>query len=256
LIADTAPVAQNQTVTPTQNTARAITLTATDADGDPLTYSVLASPTHGTLSGSGASRTYTPFANYVGPDSFTFRANDGSLDSNIATVSITVTPVQSGNLIVNPGFETGNFSGWGTVYAPYSSYFGVGGHPHSGRYAAFFGSYDFARDEIYQNVPTIPGHTYQISYWVANGGGGYTEIRSTWGGAVLEDLFPTNAFGYQQHTFTRVATSGSTQFRIGGYQIPSLWYLDDVSVTDVTPTGTPQAVMGTGIANGNRVVTS
>ena len=42
------------------------------------------------LSGSGASRTYTPAAGYSGPDSFTFKANDGTTDSNTATVSITV----------------------------------------------------------------------------------------------------------------------------------------------------------------------
>jgi len=36
--------------------------------------------------------TYTPAAGYYGADSFTFKANDGALDSNIATVSITVVP--------------------------------------------------------------------------------------------------------------------------------------------------------------------
>jgi hypothetical protein len=152
-------------------------------------------------------------------------------------------PPSSGNLIVNPGFETGTFSGWSTAAAPFSSYFGVGlGNQHSGSYAAYFGSYDFERDDIYQNVPTIPGHTYQISYWVANGGGGNTEIRSSWGGNVLEDLFPANSFSYQQHTFDAVATSTTTQFRIGGYQISSFWYLDDVSVTDITPAANAQAV--------------
>jgi Bacterial Ig domain len=48
-------------------------------------------PAHGTITGgTGASRTYTPNTNYVGPDSFTFKANDGTVDSNTATVSITV----------------------------------------------------------------------------------------------------------------------------------------------------------------------
>jgi hypothetical protein len=159
---------------------------------------------------------------------------------------------QAGNLIVNPGFETGNFSGWLVHPDPIGSYFGVSGHPHSGNYAAYFGSY-WGRDDIYQNVPTVPGHTYHISYWVANDGGGYTEIRSSWGGTVLEDLFPNNAFPYQQHTFDVVATSTSTQFRIGGYQWLAFWYLDDVSVTDTTITGTFGVVKGTDIANGNIV---
>jgi hypothetical protein len=87
------PVANNQDVTTTKNTAKAITLTATDPNNDPLTYTIVTQPSHGTLSPSspgGAARTYTPTTGYVGPDSFTFKANDGTVDSNTATVSITV----------------------------------------------------------------------------------------------------------------------------------------------------------------------
>jgi uncharacterized protein YxeA len=85
------PVANNQAVTTNKNTAKAITLTATDANNDPLTYSIVTQPAHGTITGgTGPSRTYTPNSNYVGPDSFTFKANDGKVDSNTATVSITV----------------------------------------------------------------------------------------------------------------------------------------------------------------------
>ena len=85
------PVANNQAVTTIKNTAKTITLTATDANNDPLTYTIVTQPAHGTITGgTGASRTYTPNNNYVGPDSFTFKANDGSVDSNTATVSITV----------------------------------------------------------------------------------------------------------------------------------------------------------------------
>ena len=41
----------------------------------------------------GAARTYTPNGNFNGSDSFTFRVNDGSLNSSTATVSITITAV-------------------------------------------------------------------------------------------------------------------------------------------------------------------
>ena len=84
------PVAQNQSVSTNKNTARAISLVATDADKDPLTYQVVTQPSHGALSGTPSSLTYTPAASYSGSDNFTFKVNDGMVDSNIATISITV----------------------------------------------------------------------------------------------------------------------------------------------------------------------
>jgi VCBS repeat-containing protein len=85
-----APVANNQSVSTPQNTSKAITLTASDANGDPLTYTVVTNPAHGTLTGTAPNLTYTPTTGYTGADSFTFKANDGKVDSNTATVSITV----------------------------------------------------------------------------------------------------------------------------------------------------------------------
>lgn len=84
------PVAAPQSVQVLLNTPKAITLTATDPEGNPLTYTIVASPAHGTLTGTAPSLTYTPGQDYTGPDSFTFKANDGLLDSNVATVTITV----------------------------------------------------------------------------------------------------------------------------------------------------------------------
>lgn len=80
-------MAQDQSVTTDENVAKAVTLTATDANGDTLSFSVVTVPTNGTLSGTAPNLTYTPNRGYSGPDSFTFRANDGQLDSNTATVS-------------------------------------------------------------------------------------------------------------------------------------------------------------------------
>jgi hypothetical protein len=100
-----APVAANQSVTTPQGTPVAVTLSATDADSNPLTYAVVTGPAHGTLSGTAPGLTYTPNAGYSGPDSFTFKANDGSADSNTATVSITVTPVSTGCTTGTPSVD-------------------------------------------------------------------------------------------------------------------------------------------------------
>ena len=87
------PVASPNTAMLAEDSFALVPLPATDVDGDSLTYSIVDQPAHGVLSGSGASRTYTPDPNYNGPDSFTFKANDGTADSNTATVSLTVLPV-------------------------------------------------------------------------------------------------------------------------------------------------------------------
>lgn len=87
------PVSNAQSASTNEDTAKAITLTASDADSDPLAYSIVAPPLHGTLTGTPPNVTYTPTANYNGADSFTFKANDATADSNIATVSLTVVTV-------------------------------------------------------------------------------------------------------------------------------------------------------------------
>ncbi|MBT6208890.1 MAG: tandem-95 repeat protein, partial [Woeseia sp.] len=80
----------NQNVSTNEDTALPIVLNATDGDGDTLTYSIISNPTNRALSGTAPSVTYTPNLDYNGPDSFTFRASDATVDSNTATISITV----------------------------------------------------------------------------------------------------------------------------------------------------------------------
>ena len=87
-----APTCQNVARTTKVGTAVSIPLTCTDPDGDTLTLSKVTDPAHGTLGAiSAGSVTYTPTAGYFGPDSFTYKANDGTANSTPATVSITVT---------------------------------------------------------------------------------------------------------------------------------------------------------------------
>jgi uncharacterized protein YjdB/PKD repeat protein len=66
----------------------------TDADGDPLTAVLGTDVTNGTLTlGSDGSFTYVPNADFFGTDGFTYVSKDGTDDSNVATVTITVTGV-------------------------------------------------------------------------------------------------------------------------------------------------------------------
>ncbi len=85
-----APVATPLSLSVTDGNSLPIPLSGSDVDGDPLTYAVVTVPAHGALGGTPPSLVYTPEPGYAGPDSFTFRANDGALDSQSATVSITV----------------------------------------------------------------------------------------------------------------------------------------------------------------------
>jgi VCBS repeat-containing protein len=89
-----APAASALSITTDEDLAKTGTVAATDIDSPTLTYSAVTNPPNGTVTVNvDGTFTYTPTANFHGTDSFTFRANDGSLNSAPATVSITVTPI-------------------------------------------------------------------------------------------------------------------------------------------------------------------
>jgi endonuclease I len=87
------PVANAASVSTPEDTAKAVTLTGGDVEGDSLTYAIGSQPAHGSVSLNGALATYTPVADYHGADSFTFTASDASSTSVAKTVSVAVTPV-------------------------------------------------------------------------------------------------------------------------------------------------------------------
>jgi hypothetical protein len=87
-----APVAHAQQVEINEDSPMNITLTATDLENDALTYAYT-DASHGQVTGSAPSVTYTPAADYSGPDQFTFTASDASATSTPATISITVKAV-------------------------------------------------------------------------------------------------------------------------------------------------------------------
>jgi len=99
------PVANPEVVTTDEDTSVTLSLTGSDADGDSLSYSIVSSPSNGVLTGTPPNITYTPDSNYKGSDAFTFKVNDGTADSNPATVSITINAVKDVALITLGGLH-------------------------------------------------------------------------------------------------------------------------------------------------------
>ena len=93
------PVSADVNISTQEDTAAQITLSASDADGDTITFSILTQPTKGTLgelsslSATLSTVLYTPTANVFGSDSFTYVVNDGTINSSVSTVLINISSV-------------------------------------------------------------------------------------------------------------------------------------------------------------------
>ena len=148
---------------------------------------------------------------------------------------------QGPNIVTNPGFETGDFTGWTTTAAASGSDLGVSGFSHSGNYAAYLGATQGLDDSISQTLPTIAGDSYSISFWLINAGGEGNEFHASFGGDTLLELQEAPTFGYQQYTFTDTAIGTATPLTFAGRTPPGFFHLDDISVNDLGSAPVPEA---------------
>ncbi len=91
--ANDAPTVANMSVSTDEDYSVSITLSGSDQDPNSLSYTIVSTPEHGSITSFSANSgilTYSPQSNYSGKDSFTYRVNDGLLDSNTGTVTITI----------------------------------------------------------------------------------------------------------------------------------------------------------------------
>jgi hypothetical protein len=150
------------------------------------------------------------------------------------------------NIVVNPGFETGDFTGWTTNSWGVSQV-----NPHSGDWAAFtvcvgadctdpaspFNSF------LYQDLTTISGAQYNLSFWFDTGDFPTegSELSVYWGGVLVADFVNVDtSFLYQQAVIPNLTATGSTtRLEFFGRQDPSVLFLDDIDVEAVS-TGVPE----------------
>jgi hypothetical protein len=154
-------------------------------------------------------------------------------------------PAQAQELVVNGGFETGNFQGWtqgGNTGATGVGTADDGVLVHSGQFAAFLGPVD-SHGTLSQVVPTVAGTTYTLAYWLANDGGTPSFFSAALNGTMIAGSVLNNpdAFNYREYSFDFTA-AGPTTLQFEFQQIPAFFYLDDVSVAPVSPVPEPASL--------------
>jgi hypothetical protein len=86
--------AHSQSITLNKNNSANITLSCSDNVGPTLNFTIVGQPLNGVLSGTAPDLVYTPNQDFVGTDSFTFKASDDTLESNVTAVDITIYDTQ------------------------------------------------------------------------------------------------------------------------------------------------------------------
>jgi uncharacterized repeat protein (TIGR03803 family) len=155
--------------------------------------------------------------------------------SGPASIAATVAPVYSG-LVLNGGFETGDFTGWtvsgsdtNDIFVDDGSQSGI--NPHSGNYLIALGPVGSV-SYLSQTLATKPGAAYSLSFWL-NIPDGLTnnEFLVSWGGETLFDETNLPAIpGWTNFQFSAVATNSNTVLQFGSEDDNSYLGLDDISV--------------------------
>ena len=147
------------------------------------------------------------------------------------------------NLVENGSFQTGDFSDWTvsgdtTLIGVCSADTCPGGFaPYDGdQYAGYFGPVGDTAT-ISQMIPTTPGDTLTLNFYLANPVGGTPNYFSASLGTSSFSFSNFGvAFNWQEFTLTTVATSDETQLSFTFRNDPAYWFLDSVSVTESSST--------------------
>jgi hypothetical protein len=159
----------------------------------------------------------------------------------IAVFASAALAARAQNLVNNPGFETGDFTGW-TQFGD-TTFNGVGTSspdgtpPHSGNFLAFFGPVGDTGG-ITQTL-TAPAGTFNVDFYLAAGGGGAGDFFSaSLGGTTFYTLNGNGAFSYIHVVMNNIAAGANPVLQFTTENSPSWWDLDDITVTAVPEPGT------------------
>jgi len=153
--------------------------------------------------------------------------------------------VHAQNLVLNPGFETGDLTDWVNVFATHPVAV-VTGNAHSGTYALQMAAPppNGGSSEVYQNL-TLAAVPTVVDFWAETTGSGTLSV-------ILDSQIVTfssiaGATGYTEYTYTVTPTAGVDALTFEWTSVPGKLYLDDVSVTQV-PEPSTFLLAGFGVA--------
>jgi len=139
--------------------------------------------------------------------------------------------LSSADIVLNGGFETGDFTGWILSGNPIPG-FVDSSDPHSGTYAAnLFAAGSLGYME--QFLSTTPGALYDLTFYLQSDGGTPNEFLAQVAGATRFDQLNIPAQSYTLYSFSFQATTTSTDVKFGFRNDPGSLHLDDISVTAV-----------------------
>ncbi len=159
-----------------------------------------------------------------------------------ASIPSGIAPVYSG-VVLNGGFETGDFTGWtlggldtNDMFVDTGSQSGI--HPQSGSYLAALGS-SGSLGYLSQTLATTPGTAYSLSFWLDSPDGSMpNEFLVSWNGVTLWNRTNLPAMtGWTNLQFAVTATGTSTVLQFGSRDDSSFLGLDDISVLPPQPGG-------------------
>jgi hypothetical protein len=134
----------------------------------------------------------------------------------------------SSEMVVNGGFETGDFTGWGQSNVVHTSVNDL--VPRSGIYSLEI--YGTPSEYISQTLTTLAGTNYTLSFWLWDNGNQPMTMGVLWDNTIVTNMsFADSYFDWTQFSFSLTASNVSTPLRfVSGGSYGVLW-LDDVSVT-------------------------
>lgn len=149
------------------------------------------------------------------------------------------------NLVINGDFETGDFSGWTSAGANSGVAEVTAQDADDGQFGAGFSS-AFLRG-ITQLLATVPGETYDVSFWVRADGPNDNEFIFNWDGGGAEQVLPDINPGFATFHFQLVASGSQTEISFLSRSDDGRWSLDSVTVTGpggTLPEPAPLALLG------------